>query len=159
MLYKKNLFETKNANLTKNAKHFLFQKGFFCKAFFEKTQTLHFLFQIPFFVRKSSGKVLENLVSFQKLMYIFLFLEKVRVQGQYQQQIMNVVIFCCCKCKMTTFIYLLKNTLYFDYPFIICSIKVTYILFYSLLPILKNFFIHSQLDALSKHTFLHAKSG
>ena len=44
MVDKKNLFETKNANLTKNAKHFLFQKGFFCKAFFEKTQTLHFLF-------------------------------------------------------------------------------------------------------------------
>ncbi len=57
---KKNLFETKNANLTKNAKHFLFQKGFFCKAFFEKTQTLHFLFvswpslQIPFLLGKPS---------------------------------------------------------------------------------------------------------
>jgi hypothetical protein len=95
------------------------------------------------------------LVSFQKLMYIFLFFEKVRVQGQYKQQIMNVVIFCCCKCKITTFIYLLKDTLYFDYPFIICSIKVTYILLYYLFPILKSFFIYSQLDALSKHTFFN----
>ncbi len=134
---------------------FCFKKVFFVNHFLKRHKLCIFCFKYHFLL----GKVLENLVSFQKLMYIFLFLEKVRVQGQYQQQIMNVVIFCCCKCKMTTFIYLLKNTLYFDYPFIICSIKVTYILFYSLLPILKNFFIHSQLDALSKHTFLHAKSG
>jgi hypothetical protein len=58
MVDKKNLFETKNANLTKNAKHFLFQKGFFCQPFFEKTQTLHFLFQKGFFCQPFFEKIL-----------------------------------------------------------------------------------------------------
>ena len=47
--------------------------------------------------------------------------EKGWIQGQYQQQIMNVVIFCCCKCNITTFIYFLKDVLYCEYPFIIFS--------------------------------------
>jgi hypothetical protein len=68
MVDKKNLFETKNANLTKNAKHFLFQKGFFCQPFFEKTQTLHFLFQKGFFcqpfIEKIQGFPKENLCPF-----------------------------------------------------------------------------------------------
>jgi len=36
MVYKKNLFETKNASHFLSGLHFLFQKGFFCKPFFEK---------------------------------------------------------------------------------------------------------------------------
>jgi len=59
---------SKNANLTKNAKHFLFQKGFFCQPFFEKTQTLHFLFQKGFFcqpfIEKIQGFPKENLCPF-----------------------------------------------------------------------------------------------
>ena len=63
MLDKKKLFETKNANLTKNAKHFLFQKAFFCKAFIEKIQGFGFPNKNGIF-EKIQGFPKENLCPF-----------------------------------------------------------------------------------------------
>ena len=89
MVDKKKLFETKNANLTKNAKHFLFQKAFFCQPFFEKTQTLHFLFQKAFFCQPFFEKI-------QTLHFLFVSWPSLQ-KGFFLSTIFWKDTFCLCR--------------------------------------------------------------